>query len=234
MTSNHQISGKILDTEVKIRRSSSARRMSLRISSIDRGVTLTVPNFVSAKAANDFIAEKQPWIEHHLNGLPQRISVSKADNLPFQGQNWDLVLTPDKSIRLNPATGQMFVPQDPIRRNSALVAFYKLAARDRLVEASDRYSDLLGVSYSRITLRDTRSRWGSCSSAHGLMYSWRLILAPIRILDYVAAHEVSHLVHMHHGPEFWETVKKICPEMEIHRRWLKENGVGLHQWDFTN
>ena len=223
-----------LENGVKIRRSARARRMSLRISSVDHGVRLTVPSFVSDRSAIEFIAEKRGWIERHLNKLPDRIRVSSSPRLPFEGKEFDVVFGNTKSVRLDVPATQFLVPSDPGKRNSALMAFYRLAARDRLVAASDRYAEKLGVAYSRISLRDTRSRWGSCSSGGGLMYSWRLVLAPPAVLDYVAAHEVTHLRHMHHGPEFWQTVELICPDMDTHRHWLREYGVSLHRWDFTD
>ena len=223
-----------MESNVTIKRSKRARRMSLRISSVDRGVTLTIPKYISNKSAQEFISEKRRWIEKHLNNIPERIAVSDATHLPFQGQEFLVDEGETKSVKICCDSSRIYVPSHRKKRNSSLLAFYRLAARDRLVAASDAYADKLGVSYSKISLRDTRSRWGSCTAAGGLMYSWRLILAPPEVLDYVAAHEVAHLVHMHHGPDFWDVVSNVCPNMETKRRWLKTNGVSLHLWDFSN
>ena len=108
----------------------------------------------------------------------------------------------------------------------------KLRARDVLAEASDRYAVMVGQSYSRLSIRDTRSRWGSCSSEGVLMYSWRLIMAPPEVLDYVAAHEVAHLVEMNHSAAFWAMVERICPDYDVHRAWLRKNGDVLHRVNF--
>jgi predicted metal-dependent hydrolase len=90
----------------------------------------------------------------------------------------------------------------------------------------------LGRRFSRLSLRDTRSRWGSCSSRGGLSYSWRLILAPPDVLDYVAAHEVAHLAEMNHSPAFWALVARLCPGYQAPRGWLRREGAGLHRYRF--
>src|SRR5690606_4279045 len=113
-------------------------------------------------------------------------------------------------------------------------AFLKTVARDRLATASDRYAVALGRPYGRLTLRDTRSRWGSCSAAGDLMYSWRLVMAPAEVLDYVAAHEVAHLAEMNHSPAFWDVVARLCPDYRRHRTWLRANGGALHRVRFTD
>jgi predicted metal-dependent hydrolase len=111
-------------------------------------------------------------------------------------------------------------------------AFMKLQARDALAAASDRYAAAVGKSYARLSLRDTRSRWGSCSSQGVLMYSWRLIMAPPQVLDYVAAHEVAHLVEMNHSQAFWDVVEDIFPNHKPCRKWLREHGDKLHRVQF--
>ncbi len=113
-----------------------------------------------------------------------------------------------------------------------LRAWLRTRARERLADASDRHAARLGMPYRRLTLRDTRSRWGSCSAQGGLMYSWRLVMAPGDVLDYVAAHEVAHLAEMNHSPAFWNTVARLKPGYETPRRWLRENGAALHRYRF--
>jgi predicted metal-dependent hydrolase len=113
-------------------------------------------------------------------------------------------------------------------------ALFRLHARDALAAASDRYAHALGRTYARLSIRDTRSRWGSCSSQGTLMYSWRLIMAPPAVLDYVAAHEVAHLVEMNHQPAFWDVVAGICPDYATHRAWLRTHGDSLHRINFDN
>ncbi len=112
------------------------------------------------------------------------------------------------------------------------MAFLKLRARDRLAAACDGFAASLGTHYRAIALRDTRSRWGSCTSEGNLMYSWRLVMAPPDVLDYVAAHEVAHRLEMNHSDRFWAHVERVCPDHKSHRRWLREEGTKLHAWRF--
>ena len=137
---------------------------------------------------------------------------------------------PVRAARIEGA--QLLVPADPARLRPGLTAFLRLLARQRLQAASDRHAAALGRSFTRLTLRDTRSRWGSCTADGGLMYSWRLILAPAEVLDYVAAHEVAHLAEMNHSPAFWATVARLMPGYAPHRAWLKRHGADLHRYDF--
>ena len=98
-------------------------------------------------------------------------------------------------------------------------------ARERLQAASERFATQVDRKINRVTLRDTRSRWGSCSEAGNLMYSWRLILAPSDVLTYVAAHEVAHLVEMNHSQAFWDVVADLCPNYAEPRKWLRQEGA---------
>lgn len=113
-------------------------------------------------------------------------------------------------------------------------ALLKRLARDQLGASVDRFAAALDRAPGRITLRDTRSRWGSCSSEGNLMFSWRLIMAPQRVLDYVAAHEVAHLMHMDHSPAFWSTVEDLFPDHRPERDWLRREGASLHRYRFRS
>ncbi|MDG1999702.1 MAG: M48 family metallopeptidase, partial [Amylibacter sp.] len=97
---------------------------------------------------------------------------------------------------------------------------------------SESYAKMVGRSFSRITIRDTRSRWGSCTSDGNLMYSWRLIMAPPSVQAYVAAHEVCHLVEMNHSDAFWRQVAAIYPNYKKQREWLRHQGSHLHRYQF--
>ena len=113
-----------------------------------------------------------------------------------------------------------------------VAALLKVRARDRLQPAARAYARKLGRRINAISLRDTTSRWGSCSSRGNLSFSWRLAMAPVEVQDYVAAHEAAHLVEMNHSDRYWATLAGIMPEYELHRCWLKREGRGLHAYRF--
>ena len=214
-----------------LRRSARARRISLRVSQLDGRVTLTLPPGVPEAAALDFAEEKADWIRGHLSQRSGDVPVRIGAVLPVEGSDCPVVAVRGRSVRYE--NGALCCPDDA-RVAARLRGFLRVLARDRLVAASDHYAGLLGLSYSRITLRDTRSRWGSCSSAGALMYSWRLILAPPEVLRYVAAHEVAHLAEMNHSPRFWQKVQDIHGPYEAPRLWLRENGQDLHRFRFDD
>ncbi|WP_299286259.1 SprT family zinc-dependent metalloprotease [uncultured Tateyamaria sp.] len=218
------------DIALTLRRSARARRITLRISQLDGRVTLTLPHRVSERDALAFAAEKRDWIARHLASRPQENIVGLGSTLPLEGQVCTLVQGAGRGIRLEGA--RLIVPGRADTAARRTLGFLKARARDQLALQSDVYSDRLGVGYSSITIRDTRSRWGSCSSEGRLMYSWRLILAPPEVLNYVAAHEVAHLAQMNHSPAFWAEVERIHGPYKAVRRWLKTEGNALHQYRF--
>ncbi|QAX28425.1 M48 family metallopeptidase [Leisingera sp. M527] len=211
-----------------LRRSARARRISLRISSLDGRVTLTLPKSLPERAALAFAEEKADWIRSHLEKHPEAVEAGFGTVLPVDGQNRVVERAPGRRIQLD--AGRIAVPGDSPGR--VLQRYLKELARNRLAEASDFYAARLGKGYSRLTLRDTRSRWGSCTADGGLMYSWRLILAPPAVLRYVAAHEVAHLQEMNHSSAFWAVVERLYGQYEPPRGWLRENGAGLHRYRF--
>ncbi|WP_297768625.1 SprT family zinc-dependent metalloprotease [uncultured Roseovarius sp.] len=216
--------------ELCLRRSPRARRISLRVSGLDGRVTLTLPRGVSEAEALEFARSKEAWLRNHLDARPASVKVGLGADIPIAGQ---LVrIAPASGRRVVFEDGQIMVPGPADAVAARLSGWLKARARDRLVAASDHYAGLLGRGYARVTLRDTRSRWGSCSSKGALSYSWRLILAPPEVLDYVAAHEVAHLAEMNHSPAFWKLVESLAPDYDRPRSWLRRDGAALHLYHF--
>ncbi|WP_421701254.1 M48 family metallopeptidase [Aliiroseovarius sp.] len=221
------------EVEVVLKPSPRARRLSLRVSRLDGRVTMSVPRGASRREAVRFAQERADWIRGHLADRPVDLRPQPGGTVLFEGREVSLVAAGGRSAKL--AGEEIHLPLSaPEKTGARLAALFKALARDRLAVASDRYAAQVGRSYTGLTLRDTRSRWGSCSSRGGLMYSWRLIMAPPAVLDYVAAHEVAHLVHMDHSPAFWAQVERICPDYAPHRAWLREHGAELHRYRFRD
>ena len=212
---------------VTLRRSAQARRMSLRVSRLDGEVTLTLPRRVAEAEGIAFLAERERWLRRQLEAVVAPVRPAFGLAVPVEGVPRLLVPGPVRQPVLEP--DRIVLPDDPARLAPRLGVYFKALARDRLAAASDRHAAALGRPYRRITLRDTRTRWGSCSSRGDLMYSWRLVLAPPEVLDYVAAHEVAHLQRMDHSPAFWGLVAQLCPDHAQQRRWLTAHGPSLAQ-----
>ena len=218
------------DITVTLRRSARARRMTLRISRFDGRVTLTLPTRAPEREAIAFAHQKQDWIREHLATWQGAVSVTMGGMIPVEGVMRAIHAGTGRSVALK--DDALCVPGPEARVPARTLGFLKARARDRLAGVSDHYAARLGRSYSGISIRDTRSRWGSCSSAGKLMYSWRLIMAPPQVLDYVAAHEVSHLAQMNHSPAFWAEVARIHGPYDEARRWLRSHGNELHRYRF--
>ena len=216
--------------EVILRRSGRARRLSLRISRLDGRATLTLPNRVPEREGMAFLREREDWLRKHLSAIEPDMPVQIGGTVLYEGRDLPLLAGNVKRAKLD--AGALILPDDAAKAGKRVAAFMKLRARDALADASDRYSAALGRPYGRISLRDTRSRWGSCSSAGDLMYSWRLIMAPREVLEYVAAHEVAHLQHMDHSDRFWGVVDRLFADHKACRKWLRDHGGTLHRVRF--
>lgn len=219
------------DIEVVLRPSARARRLSLRISRLDGRVTLSMPLRVGRSEALRFAREKESWIRKTLatQAAPRRVEI--GGQVPLRGAM--MTITAHDKRRVVAADGHLFVPADPTMVVARVQAYLKVQARLDLARSSDHYAALVGRAVHGLSLRDTRSRWGSCSTAGQLMYSWRLIMAPPSVLDYVAAHEVAHLVEMNHSSAFWDVVCGLMPDWQRQRDWLRDHGGGLHAYRFS-
>ena len=220
---------------VKIRRHRRARRYTLRIHPSDREAILTMPPRGTLVDAKDFAQRHGAWIAARLGGLPKAVPFCAGMTVPLRGIEHRIVHrsgergtvwteTRDSGERILCVAGGV----EHIDRR--VHDFLKREARRDLTKASQQYADQLGVKVKRIAIRDQSSRWGSCTSAGALSFSWRLILAPGHVLDYLAAHEVAHLVEMNHSIRFWRVVGRICPQMQRAKKWLDTYGNDLHRY----
>lgn len=212
-----------------LRRNARARRITLRVSQLDGRVTLTLPRGVPEAEALEFAKSRESWIRGHLDARPAETTVTHGANIPVEGAMCRIV--PVTGRRVVARSGEIGVPRAGLP-GARVQAWLKQLARDRLAKACDRHAAGLGASYRSITLRDPRSRWGSCTSAGGLMFSWRLVMAPPEILDYVAAHEVAHLREMNHSAAFWRLVEQLYGPYKPARQWLHGEGSALHSFRF--
>ena len=197
----------------------------------DGRITITGPHFVPDSTFQDFLDSKAKWILANHKHI-ERIVIDDGASVPVLGKPHVINSTNMRTISV--VDDQIFVPQNKPNIGAQVKGVLKSLARDHLVKASDHYAQRLGHSYQSLRLRDTRSRWGSCSSDGHLMYSWRLVMAPRDVLNYVAAHEVAHLVEMNHSKSFWAVVQDIYGDYGQPRDWLRTSGNQLHRYDFNS
>ena len=215
-----------LGAPIRVRVSRRARRMTLKIDAAERGVVLVLPTGVAAASGLRFLAERRDWIAARLAALPPKVPFAEGAIVPIRGIPHRIVRASDPGAPpVEIAAGEIRVGAEPLaqRLKEHLVALARreLGSRARLQAAA------IGRHLDKVGVRDAKTRWGSCSAKGSVSFSWRLILAPERVIDYVVAHEVAHLAEMNHGPRFWRLLDRLLPESAEPRAWLKRHGSEL-------
>ena len=217
--------------EVTLRLNPRARRLIVKVHPSTGEVTVVAPSHRSLDRALAFARGESRWIARQLERVPQVVHLGLGANIPFRGRDCRI-------LKGEAGRGSVWQDEDGhIRVNGRdehvsrrLLDFLKREARKTLETRSLAFAARLGTKPRRVAVRDTSSRWGSCSVSRSISFSWRLILAPDDVLDYVVAHEVAHLVEMNHGPRFWRLVRLLVPDIDGPQAWLKRNGVALHRY----
>lgn len=220
---------------VAVQHSTRARRYTLRLRASERDAVLTVPKRGTLAEATAFAERHAAWLLARLDRLPQPVPFIDGAIIPLHGVEHRIEHRPQARGTVWCETGADGTPllvvaggAEHMRRR--LHDHLVKIARAELTASSQRHAAAIGRRISHITIRDTRSRWGSCSASARLSFSWRIVMAPPAVIDYLAAHEVAHLVHLDHSRRFWTLVAKLCPAHKIARAWLKANGSHLHRY----
>ncbi len=221
--------------DVRIVENPRTTRLTLRLvpaSKTQESLKLTVPPGTPEQEVDEFLYRHRNWAASRLARLPQVTRICDGAVIPLRGVSHRIVHSgPGRgivSIGMEEDGPVIRVFGDPRYLPRKVTDFLKRQAKQDLSKAVTRYGEALGVKAKSITIRDTTSRWGSCSSSGALNFSWRIILAPPEVLNYLAAHEVAHLREMNHSDRFWAHVRDICPDMETQKAWLRANGSKLH------
>ncbi len=214
---------------LRVRRHARARKLILRIDDDTDGAVVTIPARAAVQDGVDMALRKSAWIALQLSRRPTRVVFCDGARLPFMGTTLTVrhVATGRGVCRDGDEIVVTGRPEHVARR---LSDWLRAQARAQLAPRVDDKAGRVARRVSRISVRDTRSRWGSCGANGRLNFSWRLIMAPECVLDYVVAHEVAHLVHRDHGPDFWRLTEILCPHMGEAKAWLHTYGRTLHRY----
>ena len=217
------------DAVIRINR--RARRLILRVDTLAERVLITAPSRRQVGDAVAFAKSRADWICAQFDAACPARPFEDGCVFPFEGREVRLQWRDDARSRatLSP-DGVLAIGGDAAHLNRRVVDWLKRRARERLTALCDNYVRQLNVKRGAISVRDSKSRWGSCSSDGALSFSWRLIMTPPAIIDYVAAHECAHLVHLDHSPAFWRLVEDLGHDAEDARDWFKQHGAALHAW----
>jgi predicted metal-dependent hydrolase len=215
---------------VVIRRNARATRMSLRIDSRDGSVIVILPPDLTDRHALAFATSKAEWLAGRLAALPPNIPFEDGLELPVLGVVHRLRHHPTGRCGVWAEDGEITVAGRKEYFARRLTDWLRRRAREEIIARAHPMAASIGKSFGTIRLKDTRSRWGSCSRTGDLVFSWRLVLAPADVLAYVVGHEVAHLSEMNHSNAFWRLVDRLVPDGAAGRAWLKRNGALLHRY----
>ncbi len=217
---------------VTIRRHKKARHMILRLSSSGKELLLTLPGRISEKRGLAFLQSQTQWIETQLaqHKAQKKIAIVPGLRVQLFGQ-WCTLLHQPGQLGAVYTGAYLIIGGDVSHFSRRVQDWIKIEARKRYLPLATHYASKLGKKVTAVTMRDTRSRWGSCSSDGRLSLCWRLAFAPVDVAHYVVAHEVAHIKHFDHSPAFWRAVAGLHPEWEAAKHWLQLHGKTLHRYE---
>ena len=228
------VNGRVL--QLSIREHGRATRITLRIEPGGSALRLTIPPGLPRREIDAFLYRHQGWLMTRLAKSTDPTRLEAGASVPIRNVAHRLVLTG----KLRGLAEAAMEDGEPVLRVSGapehvarkVADHLKREARRDLEPAVARHAVAVGRKIAAIAYKDTRSRWGSCTTDGNLSFSWRLVMAPPLVIDYLAAHEVAHLREMNHGPRFWALCKSLCPETDEARKWLKQHGNRLQAFEF--
>ncbi len=225
-----KIDGRAIEVSLKL--NPRARRVIVKVHPTTGEVSVTMPSRRGLDHALEFARREKDWIVGQLARVPAPVPLAPGSAIPFRGHVHRVrhVLAGAAPAWRSEAAREICVRGLPEHATRRLLDFLKGEARKAFETRALEFSARLGVKPARIAVRDTASRWGSCSSQRSLSFSWRLIMAPDFVLDYVVAHEVAHLREMNHGPRFWAHVRTLVGDPAAPQRWLLANGRDLQRY----
>lgn len=231
----HDVAGRTLP--LRIVENARARRLTLRIEPGGRGLRVTVPAGIREDEVDRFVERHHGWLEQRLARVPDRPELRPGTKLPVRGVPHGIVHQPERRGTVTQGVDEtgaptLFVHGDRRHLGRRLSDFLKREAKRDIEPLVARHAGTVGRRAKAIRYRDTVSRWGSCTSDGTLSFSWRIMMAPPAVIDYLVAHEVAHLREMNHGPKFWALCRDLCPRTDEARAWLKRNGAALQAIGF--
>ena len=214
---------------VCIKFNSQAKQVILRVDPKNEIARITLPPLTSKSEGLSFARERVGWLVEQLTSLPPKKHLTSGYILPIMDRNLQIRHRPDLKVGVQLIGTELIVSGKPEHLERRVIDWLKKYAKEIISSKANEMARQLERRINRISIRDTKSRWGSCSAHGNLAFCWRLIMTPEAVLNYVVAHEVSHLVHMNHSQEFWDLVNTFNVNTKKSRTWLKRYGTALQR-----
>ncbi|MGQ9856668.1 MAG: M48 family metallopeptidase [Fervidobacterium sp.] len=193
---------------------------------------ISVPKSMTEKELEQFLKRKESEIKKLVESFSAQKSAFTSKNaILYLGEERKIIINGDSTVPLRYVNGTFFLnPRYVDDANKLAIWWLRKQAEEYLPKKVNEISEIMSVRYKKVTIRDTKTRWGSCSTKGTISLNWRLIMAPIGVVEYVIVHELAHIVHPNHSPQFWGFVGKFVPDYRLFRNWLKNNGKNLFLW----
>jgi predicted metal-dependent hydrolase len=201
----------------------------------DRSVVVTAPEGTSPEKIRQVVESRKLWIfekTRHAQKYsplphPPGKELVSGESLPYLGRQYRIELTDDEgTIRFEQ---KFLIPRSLVNQSEVFRKWFMAKAEEKILPRVALHARNLGVTYKQAKIGDGKYRWGSCTPNDNVIFNWRLIKAPMFVIDYVVVHELAHLVESNHTPEFWNIVKAQAPTMEKAKAWLQKYGALLEQ-----
>ncbi|PYE86367.1 M48 family metallopeptidase [Phyllobacterium leguminum] len=232
---DYRVAGRTLP--LRVVENPRATRLTLRIEAGGKGLRVTIPPGLPAREVDRFLSRHEGWIETRIARLPDRALVRPGIKIPIRGVPHLIVHEPGRgtveAIDGEDGARTLVVHGDRLHLPRRIADFLKREAQREMEVLVARHTASVGRRAKAIRHKDTKSRWGSCTSDGVLSFSWRIVMAPPPVINYLVAHEVAHLIEMNHGPKFWKLCLELCPDTDRCKAWLKRNGSALQAIDFS-
>lgn len=230
------LTGKIFDIkealgiDIKIVQCSNSRKLILHIDSKERIPVLSIPKYCTRKRAISFVNENMDWITESLKKLPAQQEFKDGETICIFGKNYTISHQPQARCGVRPEGNLLIVSGGAEFLHRRVRDYIKKQAENEFYTRSAALAVKIGGKVNSVVIKDTKSRWGSCSTLNNINYNWRIALAPEFVISYLTAHEVAHLKHQDHSPAFWKCVGELCADWKKGHSWLKENGKSLYAY----
>jgi predicted metal-dependent hydrolase len=214
-----------------IRRHQRAKRICLRYNPTEHAISLTLPRHTRVNDGLNFLTQKSEWLITTLLDMPMKKRIKPGVVIPILGERVRIKHDANQRSSYKLDRDALIISGERCEFQKRTTDALRKIAKKEIAMLAEKKAKKLGRRINRITVRDTRSRWGSCSSTGNLSFSWRLIFAPSEVMEYVVAHEVAHLRYMNHSDKFWNMVEYLCPDYEAAKEWLKLHGKELYRFN---
>ena len=217
---------------IVISRKNNIRRLSLKVCRITGNISINAPKFLSESEIYKFYYLNLSWIQNQINQCLVPKIVKEGLFIPVEGNLYEIVVKKNCSKIKFLEKNQICIPKDISNIGKEVQTFLLEYCKSVMIPIIFKKSNLIRQKIKKISFKDTKSRWGSCSSTGSIMLNWRLIMVPPSIYNYVIIHELAHLVHMNHGLLFWKLVQELSPNYSKDKEWLKKNGQEIRRYIF--